>query len=62
MVLVAFIALLYLKLSIRIVDMTKTIFAKILNIYTARAFLLGKGFASHILIISEIAGEVKKAQ
>ena len=40
--------------------MAQTVFAKILNIYAAWAFLFGKGFASHITIISEIAGDVKK--
>jgi hypothetical protein len=41
MVLPALIALLNLKLSIRVVDMAQTIFAKILNIYAARSFLFG---------------------
>jgi hypothetical protein len=40
-ILVAFIALLNLKLSIRVMDMAQTIFAKILNIYVARSFLFG---------------------
>ena len=40
-VIIAFIALLYLKLSIWIMDMAQTIFAKILNIYFARSFLFG---------------------
>jgi hypothetical protein len=46
-VLPALIALLYLKLSIGVMDMAQTIFAKILNIYAARSFLFGQGFASH---------------
>jgi hypothetical protein len=47
MVCIALVPLLYLKLSIRIMDMAQTIFAKILNLYTARAFLFGNGFTSH---------------
>jgi hypothetical protein len=41
MVLPALVPLLYFKLSIRVVDMAQTIFAKILNIYAARSFLFG---------------------
>jgi hypothetical protein len=41
MIFPAFVALLYLKLSIRIMDMAQTIFAKILNIYAAMGFLFG---------------------
>jgi hypothetical protein len=41
MVFPTFIALLNLKLSIWIMDMAQTIFAKILNIYAAWAFLFG---------------------
>jgi hypothetical protein len=58
-VLIALIALLNLKLSIWIVDMTQTIFAKILNIYLAGFFVFGHGFTSHIIIISDLAGDVK---
>jgi hypothetical protein len=41
MILPTFIPLLYFKLSIRVMNMAQTIFAKILNIYAARGFLFG---------------------
>jgi hypothetical protein len=59
MIFPSFVALLYLKLSIGVMDMAQTIFAKILNIYAARSFLFGQGFTSHKPSISNFAGDVK---